>query len=316
MTTSRSMVARHRCAWLACWFRGVGLVTACSGDPPADAGPHASSGTTASETTTSSTTTTSTTSTSSTTTGALDGTASSSDDGVVFLLRPDGWGAMFECDLFEQDCAPGRKCAPYSTDGRHPWNATRCIRIASHPRGKGESCTLADHAWSGLDDCGGGLLCLDVDPRTLEGTCAALCVGDENNPTCADPCEECVITSNDPIVVCRRACDPLAQDCPPGQGCYWVGDELACGPVAAPDAGIGSPCEFINACPAGTTCLDAGEVPGCPAGSDGCCAPFCAVGADACAALLPGSSCLPLFEGGGGGPTECQSAPAGLCRQE
>jgi hypothetical protein len=315
--TSRRPSAWDRRRWLAHGLGGLVLVVvACGDELPTGEGTHASSG--GSTPMTTSTTAMPTPTTSTTATGAADTTAGSTDDGVVFLQEPDGWGAMFECDIFEQDCAPGRKCVPYSSDGRPAWNATRCIRIASPPRGKGEPCTIADHAWSGVDDCDGGLICWDVDERTLEGTCAALCVGDESNPTCADPCEECPITSNGALLVCRRACEPLLQDCPHGEACYWIGDDLGCAPDLSPaGAGIGSPCEFINVCPEGTTCLYASHVPGCPAGSDGCCAPFCAAaGVDVCPELLPGTSCVPIVGGGGGLPAECQSAPPGLCMLE
>src|SRR5690606_20412294 len=115
-------------------------------------------------------------------------------------------------------------------------------------------------------------------------------------------------------------CDPLVQDCPMGWACYYemYTDEFSCAPDASGrEGGIASSCEYVNVCDPGLACLDASTVPGCPAGSWGCCTPYCAVvGPDPCPGLLPGSTCVPLFEDGEGPPEACLSAPVGLCLQE
>ncbi len=316
---SRSSGARDRRRWLACWLSGVGLVVACGDDLPTGAGAHVGSETASGSTSGSTTFSVSPSSTgsSSPTTGAVDGTTNASEDGVLFLQEPDGPTAI-ECDFFEQDCPRGSKCVAYSTDGSATWNGTHCVPIVSRPHGKGEPCTVVDHPWSGQDDCDAGLVCWEVDPRTLEGTCVALCIGPEANPTCSDPCETCPVTADGWILICRSTCDALLQSCPRGQGCYLVYDDFRCISDASPEGvGVGSPCEFIEVCPPGTVCLSAESVPGCPAGSEGCCTPFCPVGeSDLCPWLLPGSSCMPLFDEGRGPPEGCTSAPVGACVQQ
>lgn len=60
-------------------------------------------------------------------------------------------------------------------------------------------------------------------------------------------------------------------------------------------------------------CIDVGAVPGCDSGSAGCCAPFCPVdGVDPCPGLVPGSECLPWFEGGVP-PEVCVTTEPGIC---
>ncbi|MEX1365759.1 MAG: hypothetical protein AB1Z98_21710, partial [Nannocystaceae bacterium] len=113
---------------------------------------------------------------------------------------------------------------------------------------------------------------------------------------------------------CLDRCDPITQNCGPGQACYPVNDVFTCAPDASPaDAGIGTPCEFINVCPPGLACLTADAVPECE-GSIGCCAPYCPVGgADPCPGLLPGSECTPWYEEGGAPPEACVVAEPGVC---
>jgi hypothetical protein len=302
----RRAIGRRR-GWVLV-LGGVGVVVlACGEEPRPEGGSGGSTSTTVG--TTASTT-------SSATAGVVDGTSTTSEGGdeVGFLSHPD-LSAAFECDPFEQACPPGRKCMPYALDGGTTWNATRCVRVMSDPRGKGESCTTAVHPMSGMDDCDEGLICWAVNAQTLEGTCAAFCIGTHSNPTCADPCERCPITGNGGLV-CRSQCDPVAQSCPPGQACYPVYDEFQCAPDLSPvHATVGTACEYINVCPVGMACIVGPNVPGCA--SLGCCAPYCPVGdVDPCPELLPGTTCVPWFDGSGHGPpAECIVAPPGVCMQ-
>ena len=259
-------------------------------------------------TTTSATTVSPTTIGSSTTTTGVDPDESGSSTGVVI---PE------DCSTIEQDCPRGYKCMPWANDGSVAWNDTKCVPIVEDPSAPGEPCTVVGSGTSGEDDCDGTSMCWDVNPETNEGTCQPFCIGTDEEPTCANACDTCPKSSDGAITLCFPSCDPLVQDCEPGQACYPNGSMFTCAPDASPDGTtIASPCEFINVCPPGMACLDASIVPGCEVMS-GCCAPYCPVGgADPCPGLLPGTSCVPWFAEGEGPPMACQSAPPGVCVQE
>jgi hypothetical protein len=244
-----------------------------------------------------------------TTTTGVDPGDSGSSTGVAI---PD------DCSTIEQECPEGYKCMPWADDGGSAWNDTKCVPIVEDPSAPGEPCTVVGNGLSGEDDCDGTSMCWNVDPTTNIGTCQPFCTGTDEEPTCADPCATCPQVGDGVITLCFTTCDPLAQDCDPGHGCYPVQQSFMCAPdIGDEGMGIGSPCEFINVCPSGTACLAATLVPDCE-GSSGCCAPYCPVGgADPCPGLLPGSSCVPWYEDPGAVPPEqCLSAPPGVCVQE
>jgi hypothetical protein len=205
-----------------------------------------------------------------------------------------------------------REVHAVANDGGSAWNATRCSPIAEDPNEVGEPCTVVDSGVSGIDDCVLGAMCFYVDPATLMGECIALCQGGEANPTCADPCTSCVITSDGVFTPCLPGCDPIAQDCSEGQACYPINDTFGCAPDVSGEMGaLGDECEFINVCDEGLLCANPEFVPGC-AGSS-CCTAFCNVDAeDVCDALLPGTSCLPWFEEGQE-PLACIAGTVGFC---
>lgn len=217
------------------------------------------------------------------------------------------------CSILEQDCPPGYKCMPYSNDGGS-WNDVMCVPIADDPGTPGDPCTVEGGAASGIDDCDQTSMCWDVDPDTNEGVCVAHCIGDLDRPVCADRCDRCSISADGPLLLCLPTCDPVLQNCAEGQGCYPIQDYFTCAPDAStPELGIGSPCEFINICPAGLVCANASDVPGCKGGI-GCCTPVCAVGGfDPCPGLLPGSVCVPWY-GDQPPPKEgCLVSEPGVC---
>ena len=145
---------------------------------------------------------------------------------------------------------------------------------------------------SGIDSCELHSMCWNVDAETGEGTCIAMCVGDESNPFCEGENETCHISSG-PLALCLPDCDPTAQDCPEGQGCYPIGADWSCAPDASDDAGApGEACEFVNVCDPGTACL-ADVVPGCD--GPGCCTSFCIVG-EGDGPCLDGQVCTPWWE--------------------
>ncbi len=215
--------------------------------------------------------------------------------GSAFIEDPDGGGIDIECSVWDQDCVDGEKCAAWSNDGGSAWNATRCVPIDPDPVGVGEVCTVEGSGVSGLDNCDATSMCFNVDNETNEGTCVALCEGSEQAPTCAPEATACSISNQGVLILCLPICNPLADECGEGEGCFPVGGTFQCAPVAG-GSGPGEPCEFINGCEDGTACVSPDIVPGCPAGSGGCCTSYCSIGDDT--ACIEGQECLPWFEMG------------------
>ncbi|MGH1340291.1 MAG: hypothetical protein ACRBN8_01975 [Nannocystales bacterium] len=218
--------------------------------------------------------------------------------GGGFIVDPDGGGMAQECDIWAQDCDKGEKCAAWSNDGGSAWNAVRCVPVNPDPAGVGETCVVEGSGVSGIDDCGAGAMCWDVDGETNEGTCIALCEGSPEAPTCAPAGTACSISNQGVLILCLPVCNPLADECGAGQGCYGVGDVFQCAPDASgEDQGEpGDPCEFLNACDDGAGCVSPDLVP-CPAGAAGCCSSFCNVDGDG-SECLAGQECVPWFEMG------------------
>lgn len=264
-----------------------------------------------------STTSTTTASTSTTTTSPPPSTTGDSTTGGtettgdIFLIRPDGGGGeSCMCDLFAQDCPPEEKCTPWANDGGDVWNCSRCSEIAAQPRGLGETCTVEGSPTSGFDDCGLGLLCWDVDPDSLQGTCVALCTGSEADPQCEGP-TECLFANDGSLILCLPTCDPLAPDaCPAGHACVPSYDAFVCAPSPGP-AGSGVPCEpseIPSACGPGSICAPAELVPSCGDMESGCCTPACSVQADPCGEL--GLTCVSWW---GADPVPAGYEDVGIC---
>ncbi|MEM9455670.1 MAG: hypothetical protein AAGF11_15920 [Myxococcota bacterium] len=228
------------------------------------------------------------------------------DTGETRLDFPD------YCSIFAQDCPAGYKCAPYANDGGGAWNDARCVPIVDDPQAPTEPCMVEDTSPTGIDNCDGSSMCWDVDLETLEGTCVPFCIGSAAEPACADPCERCATDSSGFIALCLPTCDPVAQNCAEGEGCYPIDDYFACGPDAsAPGTTVGSPCEFINGCPPGLVCVPSSGMPACEA--VGCCTPTCAVGGfDPCPKLMPGTVCTPWY-GEPPPPERCLVSEPGVC---
>ena len=217
------------------------------------------------------------------------------EDGI-FLPEPDVSGLRFECDLFAEDCPDGEKCMPWANDGGNVWNATRCSPVVDDPAQVGEPCIVEGSGVSGIDTCELHAMCWDVDPDTLEGTCVAMCIGDESSPSCEDPEATCTITSEGVLNLCIPSCDPLAQDCPVGDACYGLDAAFFCVADDSNGATAGSGCDFINTCPAGTQCIPPDQFATCDA-VPGCCSSFCSLD-DPEPPCLDGQSCVPWFATG------------------
>lgn len=212
------------------------------------------------------------------------------ESGIGFISTHDV-PETYMCDVFDQDCPEGEKCAWYSLLGA--WDATRCVPIVPEPDDVGEPCTVDGDLASGLDTCGKGALCWDVDPETHQGTCVAHCDGAPENPTCPEG-QQCIGRD---LLLCLPSCCPVEQDCPEGQACYPVDDTFTCAPDAGGDSGAYlDSCEFLNVCDPGLFCANPDVLP--PCDGPGCCAPFCEVGSTTCSDYDPALVCVPWFDEG------------------
>ncbi len=198
-----------------------------------------------------------------------------------------------DCDGLKQldpECPDGHKC---TFDG--DLTQTHCVEIVPEPKGLYEPCTSMGDWVSGLDDCGLGMLCWDVNERG-QGKCIGLCDGTWEGCVCADPkaqqhwCQECATG------LCLPGCDPLLQDCPGADLCIPNGDTFTCVLDASGDEGqVNDPCEFANVCDKGLTCA----VPtitsiACDPQAGGCCTPFCEFPDGACP--NPDQACVQWFD--------------------
>jgi len=226
------------------------------------------------------------------------------DDG--FIARPDlGEAEPFaSCDAFAQDCDAGHKCVPRWND---PEYATQCVPLVADPVAEGEPC-MVEGSWdSGLDDCGPGLFCWNVDEHNV-GVCDDLCGGTIGHPTCDEPLEVCQIFGD--AGSCEKSCDPLAQDCPSEDFvCYPLSTIWFCIPDASgADGGFGDRCDFINECDAGHACLWWDAFTKCEGVM--CCASLCDTSdpnADSdCAAMDHNQRCEPWYEPGTEPPISAQ----------
>lgn len=211
---------------------------------------------------------------------------------------------QIECDPYLQDCPDGQKCNPWANDGGSSWNALRCVPVDTNPDQPGDTCTVQGSGVSGIDSCDVASMCWYFDAETSEGTCVAMCTGSAMDPDCNDPMASCVISNEGVLNLCLPSCDPLLQDCPENQGCYSVFGPFACAPDASGESfgSPGDPCEFINSCDPGNTCVDSDEFGPACVGASGCCSPFCDVSDPSCS--MPSHECVPFFDEG--------TAPAGL----
>jgi hypothetical protein len=247
------------------------------------------------------------------TTASSDPTATVGDDdddtaGATFIQRFD-WGSDVDCDPWLQDCPPGSKCAAWANDGGSSWNATRCVQVDPTPAAVGEPCTVAGGVASGIDDCELGAMCFFADDDGENGECIALCVGSPDQPACAQECSTCVLGDDSVLALCLENCDPVAQACGEGKGCYPGVDSFQCLSFVPMNAGPGAPCEFVNVCDPGNACLDASRFPSCE--GNGCCAPFCDLSLpDTCDAIVPGTTCVPWFDEP---PEACANPDVGTC---
>ncbi|MBL9103529.1 MAG: ribulose phosphate epimerase [Myxococcales bacterium] len=192
---------------------------------------------------------------------------------------------------------------PYADNGGNAWNALKCVPVMEDPAGVGEACFVVDSAVSGIDNCGFGAMCWDVDEENM-GTCVAMCTGTPDSPMCESGFV-CPVYGEGVINICLPTCHPLEQDCPGGELCINYLDGFMCVFDASGDEGQAhDACEFANSCDVGLVCsYTEGAADECDPAASGCCEPYCDV---TLANTCPGAGqvCTPWFEPG--------DAPEGL----
>jgi hypothetical protein len=197
-----------------------------------------------------------------------------------------------ECDPFLQDCPDGEKCVPYASTGG-TWDAFKCVPVTGE-QATGEPCSYAG-AVEASDDCDENGGCWSVQELEGEwvGTCHAFCQGSADDPECPEG-SSCFIGGSGLPAYCIPTCDPVAQDCGLGLGCYFDGSDFDCA-VSPQNIPAGEPCEFINDCAPGLVCSDPELLPTCNGAS--CCVLFCNLdlGDTQCDAT-PGTTCQPFYE--------------------
>lgn len=232
-------------------------------------------------------------SSSSSSTGSTDTTdTSTTTDSFVPLVDAD---PTPNCDPFTQDCPDGEKCVPYASSGG-AWDANKCVAVMGE-QAPGEPCVYGGLTES-TDDCDATSFCWNVEEVDGEmlGTCHGFCEGTADMPECPEG-YHCPISSDGPINLCFQTCDPIAQDCQDGLGCYWDNRAFACIFTQEPGIADGQPCGYINDCLPGSFCVDGAVVPAC--NGSACCVPFCDLGlGDAQCAGVPGTFCVPFWEQG------------------
>jgi hypothetical protein len=240
-------------------------------------------------------------------------TATSSSSGSMdetagdFIITPDGGVCVFEgapdgfqprcsfCDVTLQDCARGEKCVPWANDGGDTWNATRCSEIPENPAGLGESCVAEGSPVSGFDSCDLGLLCFEVDPRTLQGTCTAFC--NEYDETSCGPDEVCVDYDYFAPFVCLPRCDPFDPgSCAANEACRQIGEDLLCVPDVVLPQGLDCGADE-QYCAPDQACQPDAELGNCT--DPECCSLYCDLSApnpDLPCFAMPAELCRPFFD--------------------
>lgn len=176
-----------------------------------------------------------------------------------------------ECDPRRpEDCASGQKCSYVDDAELGPTN--RCVALLGDKL-EGESCERLGDS----DDCAAHRICWATDAEGKAGICVAYC---DLGLACAAEGDVCSVANQGLLPLCLPGCDPLAQDCAAGWGCYpdagqrWVCDVDRSGA----SGGHGDPCACINCCDPGLACLSGAIVDAEGCGTEaaaGCCGVIC-----------------------------------------
>jgi hypothetical protein len=222
-------------------------------------------------------------------------TSTPDPEGSSFIVEQDG-GVSGQCDPKIQDCPDGEKCTAVSDAPGEPWGINICVPVMGEGQ-PGDPCDIMDGKYTGLDNCGVGLICLLTDDEGQGGACVEFC---DAGSACPLTDANCVVYNEGSLPICLGTCDPLIQDCPEGQACYSsAGAQFVCfkESVTGDEGMPGDECQYVNQCQEGTFCANAMVVANCPAASNGCCTPWCPVsgGAEPCQDT---EDCVPFFEAG------------------
>ena len=107
------------------------------------------------------------------TTGDTDPTG----DATTVDGETDGGDAA--CDPKAQDCPEGLKCTAYGKLSGDAWNANKCVPEPPNGAAVGDDCAIeGDDMFTGIDNCGKGTICLNVDEEQKNGFCVEFCSPD------------------------------------------------------------------------------------------------------------------------------------------
>lgn len=242
--------------------------------------------------------------TTSATTSAETGDPSTSADpptsGATTMAADMGSGGGM-CDIWVQDCPNGEKCTAYGPPNSYIPQGIKCVPIPPNAKDHNEPCSVGPEGL-GDDNCSLGSVCLDLD-YDGSGFCLPYCTGNSDNPICEDD-RTCVkLFFGYQFGNCFRQCDPLVQDCAPGEGCYMdattVGNTgFVCLPVVqeGKDKVFGDGCIGWSSCEPGYACVFEEFVPNCQFGL--CCTPWCDISeTDPCDKFDPSMDCIPWYNG-------------------
>jgi hypothetical protein len=214
-------------------------------------------------------------------------TSTGTDESLNFIPSED-IPYLATCDIYAQDCPEGEKCVPYASRGGY-LGALKCVPVLGD-QAPGEPCVW-DGPSEATDDCDGSSMCWEANG---EATCKAFCLGSLDGDLVCPPGSTCSV--NQEFGFCEPTCDPIAQDCNGGLGCYWANSQFNC-IFTTEDIPAGEPCGYINDCAPGHLCADAASQPSC-AGS-ACCTQWCNLpDGDAGCVTQPGTVCAAFFEMG------------------
>lgn len=219
------------------------------------------------------------------------------------------------CDPWQQDCPDGYKCMAYAEEGEPAFTGTKCTPVVENPGVVGDPCNVEGGWWTGIDDCGPGLACWNINHADNTGQCVSLCTGSEDAYACPETGDICVFWVPGIAHVCLQDCDPLLQDCPSGQACLpdWAsgGQAFVCLTEYSFEEGQEfDPCEFSNACDPGLMCWDSTAAVECDQGGGGCCISFCDINNPQCNG--EGAMCGSIYGAIGGEPPP-EFTDVGLC---
>lgn len=240
---------------------------------------------------------------------------SSGEAGSSGAALPDMAVGDGECDPWLQDCPSGYKCMAWALETEGSFTGNKCTPVVENPKAAGDDCKVEGGWWSGIDDCDHGLACWDINHDTNTGNCVPLCTNNADAPECPENTQVCSFWVPGIAHVCLTTCDPLIQDCNPGQACLpeWGSNaqEWVCTAEYSFDEGQEfDPCAFSNVCDPGLMCWDPAKAVECSDPMNGCCLALCELDNPLCNG--DGAVCTPFYsEIDGTAPPEFENV--GLC---